>query len=138
MKDYGSLPTGVAFRKRKPLKAFCKLLTFIPLIFVSSMAVAVSPERDSMSLERMMIGALIDGFCHTLSDATGPLSLNERESIVRCAWFISERDKPANEVQPLSVWLEHHPLFSAQVSEQRLLAAWLALKGRAVTGYPAS
>lgn len=129
MEDDNIMATGIAFSKREPSMMFCKLFAIIPMMMVSSMAFAVIPEGDSMNLDRMVSGAMIDGLCGTLSYASSPLSINERESIVRCAWFASERDKPANDVQPLSVWQARHPAFSPQASEQVLLAAWLASKG---------
>ncbi len=129
MKDDSIMATGIACSKREPSKMLCKLFAIITMMMVSSMAFAVNPEDDSMNLDRMASGAIVDGLCGTLSYASSPLNINERESIVRCAWFASERDKPAKDVQPLSVWQARHPAFSPQASEQVLLAAWLALKG---------
>lgn len=129
MKEDSIMATDIASIKRESSKMLCRLFTIIPLMMVSSMAFEVNAEDDSMSLERMVTGALVDGLCGTLSYASSPLSSNERESIVRCAWFASERDKPAKDVQPLSVWQARHPAFSPQASEKVLLAAWLDLKG---------
>ncbi|MEP8849150.1 hypothetical protein ABKU49_05415 [Enterobacter hormaechei] len=129
MKDDSIMATGIVCSKREPSKMLCKLFAIITMMMASSMAFAVSLEDDSMSLDRMLSGALVDGLCGTLSYASSPLSSNVRESIVRCAWFASERDKPAKDVQPLAVWQARHPAFSPQASEQVLLAAWLALKG---------
>lgn len=129
MKEDCIMATDIASRKRESSKMLCRLFAIIPLMMVSSMAFEVSAEDDSMSLDRMFTGALVDGLCGTLSYASSPLSSNERESIVCCAWFASERDKPAKDVQPLPVWQARHPAFSPQASEQVLLAAWLDLKG---------
>jgi hypothetical protein len=129
LKEDSIMATDIASSKRESSKMLCRLFAIIPLMIVSSMAFEVNAEDDSMSLDRMVTGALVDGLCGTLSYASSPLSSNERKSIVRCAWFASERDKPAKDVQPLSVWQARHPAFSPQASEQVLLAAWLASKG---------
>lgn len=69
------IATGIACSKREPSKMFCKLFVFIPMIMVSSMAFAVNPEGNSMSLDRMINGALIDGLCDILSYVSTPSAL---------------------------------------------------------------
>ncbi|MGQ3665333.1 hypothetical protein [Citrobacter braakii] len=104
--------------------------TVLPLLLASATAFADSP--DPAALNRMLSGALADGLCtvlaQTLPAGAPVLSAHDRQRVVSCAWFASERDKPAADVQPLPVWLANHPAFSDQAPDRVVTGAWQTLR----------
>ncbi|HCL4435453.1 TPA: hypothetical protein N2F56_003030 [Salmonella enterica] len=102
----------------------------LPLLLASGTAFADSP--DPAALNRMLSGALADGLCtvltQTIPAGTTVLSAHDRQRVVSCAWFASERDKPAADVQPLPVWLANHPAFSDQAPDSVVIGAWQTLR----------
>lgn len=102
----------------------------LPLLLASSTVFADSP--DQVALNRMLSGALTDGLCTVLTQAipagATALSAHDRQRVVSCAWFASERDKPAADVQPLPVWLANHPAFSDQAPDSVVIGAWQTLR----------
>ncbi|MGT1696625.1 hypothetical protein ACVPTE_23675 [Salmonella enterica subsp. enterica serovar Winslow] len=107
-----------------------KWCAVLPLLLASGTAFAGSP--DPAALNRMLAGALADGLCSVLSQTipagTTSLSPHDRQRVVSCAWFTSERDKPAADVQPLPVWLANHPAFSDQAPDRVVIGAWQTLR----------
>ncbi|HAF4865923.1 TPA: hypothetical protein G9F10_004069 [Salmonella enterica] len=105
-----------------------KWCAVLPLLLASGTAFAGSPAPAG----RMLAGALADGLCSVLSQTipagTTALSAHDRQRVVSCAWFASERDKPAADVQPLPVWLANHPAFSDQAPDRVVIGAWQTLR----------
>ncbi|EPM5457683.1 hypothetical protein ACTM5Z_004398 [Salmonella enterica] len=101
-----------------------KWYAVLPLLLAAGTAFADNPA----SAERM----LADGLCSVLTGAipagTTSLSAHDRQMVVSCAWFASERDKPAADVQPLPVWLANHPAFSDQSPDRVVISAWQTLR----------
>ncbi|AZT39648.1 hypothetical protein ELZ88_24225 (plasmid) [Salmonella enterica subsp. enterica serovar Karamoja] len=107
-----------------------KWCAVLPLLLASGTAFADSPAPAA--LNRMLSGALADGLCSVLTGAipagTTSLSAHDRQMVVSCAWFASERDKHAADVQPLPVWLANHPAFSDQAPDRVVIGAWQTLR----------
>lgn len=105
-----------------------KWYAVLPLLLAAGTAFADNPA----SAERMLAGALADGLCLVLTGAipagTTSLSAHDRQRVVSCAWFASERDKPAADVQPLPVLLANHPAFSDQAPDRVVIGAWQTLR----------
>ncbi|EIP3952600.1 hypothetical protein LSB85_004498 [Salmonella enterica] len=105
-----------------------KWCAVLPLLLAFGTAFADSP----VPAERMLSGALADGLCtmlnQTIPAGTTALSAHDRQLVVSCAWFASERDKPAADVQPLQVWLANHPAFSDQAPDSVVIGAWQTLR----------
>ncbi|EAA5259335.1 hypothetical protein DP804_23070 [Salmonella enterica subsp. enterica] len=105
-----------------------KWYAVLPLLLASGTAFADNP----VPAERMLAGALADGLCSVLSQTipagTTTLSAHDRQRVVSCAWFASEHDKPAADVQPLPVWLANHPAFSDRAQDRVVIGAWQTLR----------
>ncbi|EBZ0493751.1 hypothetical protein D6445_23960 [Salmonella enterica subsp. enterica serovar Infantis] len=105
-----------------------KWCAVLPLLLASGTAFADNPAPAG----RMLAGALADGLCpvliQTIPSGTTSLSPHDRQMVVSCAWFASERDKPAADVQPLPVWLANHPAFSDRAPDRVVIGAWQTLR----------
>ncbi|ECE0486508.1 hypothetical protein KX75_20275 [Salmonella enterica subsp. enterica] len=113
-----------------------KWYAVLPLLLASGTAFADSPAPAA--LNRMLSGGLADGLCSVLTQTipagTTNLGANDRQRVVSCAWFASERDKPVADVQPLSVWLANHPAFSDQASDREIIGAWQKIRAGSLRG----
>lgn len=108
------------------MKRILILTAFIPLAVVAGNL----PDEKAF-INKMAAEVAAQGVCDMAWWSFGEVRLKllpeERQTVLQCVWFESERNKTSQNMLSLRDWTERHPEYAA-VPDTDLLSAWQDLR----------